>query len=98
MEGSVGSSSISREESAHMSKDSPEVFPASIPRVGQTDISEDSVVSGLGKITSELIGSMSGDDSTFLLNDHLRDGGADNAGLKGHDSSHSILVNGYLHG
>lgn len=85
MEGSVGSSSISREESAHISKDSPEVFPASIPRVGQTDTSEVSVVSGSGKITSELIGSTSGDDSTFLPNDRLRDGGADNAGLKEND-------------
>ncbi|KAH1191225.1 WD repeat-containing protein 91 [Glycine max] len=80
--GSTGSSSTLREKTARMSKDSPEVFPAGVARVGLTESSQDSVAGGLGNIHSELIGSTSGDDSAFLSNDHLRNGGADNAGVK----------------
>ncbi|XP_061342004.1 uncharacterized protein LOC133288297 [Gastrolobium bilobum] len=76
VEGSFISSSNLREESAHISKDSPEVFPTVIPRAGQTEISQDSVVDGPGYIQSEYISSKSGDDSTFLLNDQLGNGGA----------------------
>ncbi|KAG4910585.1 hypothetical protein JHK87_056701 [Glycine soja] len=83
--GSTGSSSTLREKTARMSKDSPEVFPAGVARVGLTESSQDSVAGGLGNIHSELIGSTSGDDSAFLSNDHLRNGGADNAGVKEND-------------
>lgn len=86
--GSTGSSSNLREETARVSKDSSELFPTGIPQVGQTEISQDSVAGGLGNIRSELIGSTSGNDSTtFLSNDRMRNGRADNATLKGHDSS-----------
>ncbi|KAG5128128.1 hypothetical protein AAZX31_10G216300 [Glycine max] len=81
--GSTGSSSNLREETARVSKDSSELFPTGIPQVGQTEISQDSVAGGLGNIRSELIGSTSGNDSTtFLSNDRMRNGRADNATLK----------------
>ncbi|TKY51368.1 WD repeat-containing protein 91-like [Spatholobus suberectus] len=85
MEGSIGSLTNLREESAHMLKDSPEVFPAGIPRVGLMEISQNSVAGGPGNVHSELIGFTSGDDLTFLSNDRLRNGGADNASLKEND-------------
>ncbi|KAL2324590.1 hypothetical protein Fmac_023648 [Flemingia macrophylla] len=84
MEGRVGSSSNLREESAHMWKDSPEVFPAGTPGVSQSEVSQDSVVGLRGNIHSESIGSTSGDDSILASNDRLRNG-ADNATLKEND-------------
>lgn len=84
MEGGVGSSSNLREESAHLSKDSPEVFPAGASGVSQTEISQDLVVDGGGNIHSELIGSTTDDDSTFASSDHLRNA-ADIATLKEND-------------
>ncbi|XP_020209527.1 WD repeat-containing protein 91 homolog [Cajanus cajan] len=84
MEGGVGSLSNLREESAHLSKDSPEVFPAGTSGVSQTEISQDLVVDGGGNIHSELIGSTTDDDSTFASSDHLRNA-ADIATLKEND-------------
>jgi len=83
MEGSIGSSSNLREESTRTVKNSPDVFPTSISQVGQIEVGQDLAVGELGNDHSELIGSTPGDDSAFLSNDSLRDGGADNASLKG---------------
>lgn len=80
MEGSISSSSNLREESTHMSKDTPDVYP----RVVRTEISQDSVVGEPGIVQSEFTSSKSGDDSTFILNEHL--GRAGNTTPKGHDS------------
>lgn len=80
MEGSISSSSNLREESTHMSQDTPEVFP----RVIQTEIGQDSVVGEPGIVQSGFTSSNSGDDSTFILNDRL--GRAGNTTPKGHDS------------
>ncbi|KAF1880723.1 hypothetical protein Lal_00011782 [Lupinus albus] len=85
MEGTFSSSSNLREESTHMSKDSPEVFPTVLPRVGQSEISQ--VVDGPENIKSQSIISKSGDDSTSLLNDHLGNGETGDPTQKGHDSS-----------
>lgn len=84
MEGSISSSSNLREESTHMSKDSSEVFP----QVVQTEIGQDLVVGESGNVQSEFLSSKSGDDSTSLLNDYLRNGRAGNTTRKGHDSPH----------
>jgi len=84
MEGSIGSSSNLREESTRTVKNSLDVFPTSISQVGQIEVSQDLAVGELGNVHSELIGSTSGDDdSASLSNDCLRNGGADNASLKG---------------
>lgn len=88
MEGSISSTSNLREESTHMSKDSPEVFPTVSTRVVQTEASQDSVVGEDGNIRSEFISSKSGDGSTPLLNDLLGNGRAGDTTPKGHDSPH----------
>lgn len=72
MEGSISSSSNLREESTHVSKDSPE-------------IDQDLVVGEPGNVQSEFISSKSGDDSTFILNDYLEHGRAGNTTLKEND-------------
>jgi hypothetical protein len=70
MEGSISSPpSNLREDSTHMSKDSPE-------------IEQDLVVGEPGNVQSEFIRSKSGDDSTFILNDYLGNGRAGNTTLK----------------
>ncbi|OIW12540.1 hypothetical protein TanjilG_04704 [Lupinus angustifolius] len=84
MEGTSSSSNL-REDSTHMSKDSPEVFPIVLPRVGQSEISQ--LVDGPENIKSQSISSKSGHDSTSLLNDHLRNGETGDPTQKGHDSS-----------
>nr|XP_012570167.1 WD repeat-containing protein 91-like isoform X2 [Cicer arietinum] len=81
MEGSISSSSNLREESTHMSKDSSEVFP----QVVQTEIGQDLVVGESGNVQSEFLSSKSGDDSTSLLNDYLRNGRAGNTTRKEND-------------
>ncbi|KAK7343718.1 hypothetical protein VNO77_12697 [Canavalia gladiata] len=88
MEGSISSSGNLREESTHMPKDSSEVLPTVIQRVGQTDSGQDLVVGEPVNIHSEFISPKSGDDSTSVLIDHLRNGRAGNAILKGHDRPH----------
>ncbi|XP_027362923.1 WD repeat-containing protein 91 homolog isoform X2 [Abrus precatorius] len=85
MEGSINLASNLHEGSTHVSKDPSEVFPTVIPRVGQTDISQDSVVGAPGNIHSDFISSRSGDHSTSLSSDHLRNGGAGNTTLKEND-------------
>ncbi|WJX20666.1 hypothetical protein P8452_10192 [Trifolium repens] len=73
MEGSISSPpSNLREDSTHMSKDSPE-------------IEQDLVVGEPGNVQSEFIRSKSGDDSTFILNDYLGNGRAGNTTLKEND-------------
>lgn len=84
MEGSISSSSNLREESTHMSEDSPKVYPRGV----QKEISQDSIVDRPGYVQSEIISSKSGEDSPFLMNDHLVNGRAGDATAKGHDSPH----------
>ncbi|XP_047166513.1 WD repeat-containing protein 91 homolog [Vigna umbellata] len=85
MVGSTGSQSNLREETARTVKSSPDVFPTTTSQIGQIEVIQDLAVGELGNINSELIGSTSCDDSAFLSEDCLRNGGADDASLKEND-------------
>lgn len=58
LEGSISSSSNLREESTHMSEDSPKVYPRGV----QKEISQDSIVDRPGYVQSEIISSKSEND------------------------------------
>ena len=58
-----------REESTQMSKDTSDICSTDSPQIGQTELSQDSVVTGPGKLQSELVGSKPGDDLTLQRND-----------------------------
>ncbi|MED6222622.1 hypothetical protein PIB30_066051 [Stylosanthes scabra] len=74
MEGSISSLSNLREESSQMSRGFPEVSPTAVPRAVQTEINQDSLVSGAGNIQSEFVISKSGDISTVALNNRVGNG------------------------